>query len=122
MCVCVCVCACVRVCVCVTVAIAHWLAITHTCAQAFATQCTYYSTQFLVKAMEVCKIDRCGTRCPHHLDDDCDVGLHCAVQADGYWSQCVDCNATTYKASCKYWSPKIRAAADKVCHEQCPTA
>ena len=111
-----------RVCVCVTVAIAHWLAITHTCAQAFATQCTYYSTQFLVKAMEVCKIDRCGTRCPHHLDDDCDVGLHCAVQADGYWSQCVDCNATTYKASCKYWSPKIRAAADKVCHEQCPTA
>jgi hypothetical protein len=89
-------------------------------ATVFATQCAYYSVQFLVKAMEVCKINKCGTRCPHHVDTDCTAPQRCAVQAGGVWSQCVDCNATLFDEQCKYWSAPIRTAAEAICKETCP--
>lgn len=91
-------------------------------ATVFATQCQYYSTQFLVKAMQVCGIKKCGDRCPHHNDTDCTVPKRCAVQADGYWSQCVDCNATVFDVQCKYWSTGIVAAAEALCKETCPSS
>lgn len=87
----------------------------------FATQCNYYSTQFLVKTMQMCNITTCQQRCPHHVDTDCNGTKRCAVQADGYWSQCVDCNATVFDHDCSYWNPKINAAAETLCKEKCPT-
>ena len=89
-------------------------------ATVFATQCNYYSPQFLVKAMEVCGIKQCGTRCPHHVDTDCTEPNRCAVQAGGVWSQCIDCNATVFDVQCKSWSAGIKTAAEALCKETCP--
>jgi hypothetical protein len=87
----------------------------------FAKQCIYASETFLPKAMDKCGIEHCGTRCPHHVDADCVAPLRCAVQADGYYGECVDCDAKSFSKECAHWSPKIVDAAEKMCDEKCDT-
>jgi len=87
----------------------------------FAKQCIYASETFLPKAMDKCGIAHCGNRCPHHVDGDCVAPMRCAVQADGYYGECVDCDAHTFPKQCQSWSPKIVEAAEKMCEEKCPT-
>lgn len=92
----------------------------------FNATCNSMSETFLPKAMETCKMPHCADRCPHHdtdpaTDTDCVKPTQCAVQADGYYGQCIDCNASVFNTSCVWWSEQIREAAQTLCKESCPT-
>ena len=75
--------------------------------------CLFLAAATVVRADLICK-----------TDDDCDGDLHCAVQADGYYTQCVDCSADTFQQQCNSWSPAIVLAAqsscDATCDARCP--
>ena len=86
----------------------------------FAKQCVYMSETFLPHAEDTCGIEKCGDRCPHHKDTECDDPAVCVVQADGYYAQCIDCTESTFDANCKDWSQQIRAAAEIKCKLTCP--
>jgi len=84
----------------------------------FANECFYWTPSFLSAAEAKCGAT-CAGRCPDHTDAECPSGSICVVQADGNFDQCVDCTATTFQSTCKYWSEGILTAAEAACGEQC---
>jgi hypothetical protein len=45
----------------------------------------------------------------------------CVIQADGYYSQCIDCAVTSYQSQCQSWSTAILLEAELVCQvPSCP--
>jgi len=60
---------------------------------------------------------------PCKTADDCkDKSMkqpECVEQTGGDWSQCVDCDATAFQSSCKYWSPALLAPAEAACNLNC---
>jgi hypothetical protein len=47
----------------------------------------------------------------------------CAVEASGYYEQCVDCtDEDTFQAECESMSDDMKAAAEEKCGIQCDTS
>lgn len=60
-----------------------------------------------------------GGRCSDA--NSCPTGLECAVQADGGWSQCVDCaHKSVFQEDCVKLTENLRLAAIKQCKLPCP--
>jgi hypothetical protein len=87
-------------------------------AKLFAEECYYWTPDFLLAAEAKCQED-CTGRCPNHTDAECPAGQQCAVQADGYFDQCISCDATAFQNECKYWSEGICENAQDICHTPC---
>lgn len=85
---------------------------------AFDAKCQYMADDWVVAAQASCGLD-CTMRCPTHSDADCANGTVCVVQADGYYDQCIDCDADSFEQECRYWSDEIRSAAEEKCGLVC---
>jgi len=55
----------------------------------------------------------------HNAITGCALGLACATQADGYWSQCISCEDDSFPYACPYWGPQLLAAAESACQKTC---
>ena len=114
----------------------------------FNEQCIYWSEQMRTAAEAKCKLNctyaqqckgwspsirtaaaaKCGLPCTadsggacHAPDLPCPKPQSCVTQADGYYSQCIDCTSEQwFDNNCKYWSDQIRNAAEKACNLECP--
>jgi len=91
----------------------------------FQEECPYWNLVFQKAADDMCQ-STCAkapppqpTREPIACQPDCDNGRTCVVQADGYWAQCVACEAGSFKKECGYWSEKIRSVAEVTCSKTC---
>jgi len=83
------------------------------------------------EGMRDAAVEKCGRTCPFTTprpltsgcnDTDpelkCPGELKCVTQADGTWSQCVDCSKRFYK-DCQQLKDSMRLAAVKVCKRTC---
>jgi hypothetical protein len=51
----------------------------------FQANCAYWSEDILEAAEEACDISQCDAKVPTcAIDADCDAGLTCVVESDGY--------------------------------------
>ena len=50
-------------------------------------------------------------------NNDCNTGEICVTQADGYYSQCVNCSTDNFKNDCGYWGTEFKEAAVDACTE-----
>merc|ERR1711998_338730 len=72
---------------------------------------------------------KCGLTCPPsaekpqdlacNADADCDGDDVCVVESDGFFAQCVSCDATSFENSCGYWTDDIKTAAEAKCQLTC---
>jgi len=86
--------------------------------ESFDTECIYWSDALLLAAQDSCDLI-CPTRCPNHTDEECPSGEVCAVEASGYYEQCVDCDEDSFQNECISWSDDMKAAAEAKCGLQC---
>jgi hypothetical protein len=49
----------------------------------------------------------------------CEGAQVCVTQADGFWSQCVDCSKASFFDQCGYWSAEFLTAAETKCGLSC---
>jgi hypothetical protein len=52
-------------------------------------------------------------------DPACTTERTCVTQADGYWSQCIDCSAKVFQKECGYWGKALLEAAEETCNAKC---
>ena len=71
----------------------------------------------------------CGKNCPNTMCTADDSGMQCVddytcvIQADGGWSQCIDCtDKSQFKTDCSSWSETFQEAAEAACGYNCPSA
>uniref|UniRef100_A0A7S0A998 Uncharacterized protein n=1 Tax=Pyrodinium bahamense TaxID=73915 RepID=A0A7S0A998_9DINO len=97
----------------------------------FPYDCEWWDNELRAAAVEACSMP-CDAKpvviktlkqdqgpC-HASAAKCDSGLTCVTQADGYWSQCIDCASTSFPYACGYWSPQLLSAAEAACSAACP--
>jgi len=111
---------------CVTEEDGYWSQCVDCSASGFFKECDYWTKEFLPAAEKTC-----GAKCadkpitPKCMTDKkpgCKDNRTCVTQDDGYWSQCVACDATTFHKECGTWGPEFVKAAKKTCHHKCPTS
>lgn len=92
-------------------------------ATTYAQQCKGWSPSIRTAAAAKCGLPctaDSGGAC-HAPDLPCPKPQSCVTQADGYFSQCIDCTSEQwFDNNCKYWSDQIRNAAEKACNLECP--
>jgi hypothetical protein len=55
-------------------------------------------------------------------DPACSEERTCVTQADGYWSQCIDCSAEVFGKECGNWGKELLEAAEETCDAKCSAA
>jgi len=79
----------------------------------------------IISAMQLAKLLCLASLVTAHGSDTqacepaCASGATCITQADGFWSQCLDCSKTSFFEECSYWDKPFRAAAEGVCEVAC---
>jgi len=95
------------------------------CAEAtFFEECGYWSAELLEAAELKCELScskkpNTTSQCVTDKKPGCPSDRVCVTQADGYWSQCVDCKKKTFQSECSTWSKDLRRAAEHECETTC---
>jgi len=108
---------------CVTKEDGTWSQCTDCSQPQFSYDCKYWDADLRAAADKACH-----TSCTimtkdqgpcHNAVTGCALGLTCATQADGYWSQCISCEDDSFPYACPYWGPQLLAAAESACQKTC---
>ena len=85
---------------------------------AFEDSCAAWDDDLRAAAIQTCDENCPGTKC--NDDIPCATGTTCVTQADGHYSQCVDCGDTQqFQYDCPYWSEPFKEAAEAACDLTC---
>merc|ERR1739848_801614 len=81
-----------------------------------------------VGCTSICPDNQCSAPTPTPpqpsgtCDPACSAERTCVTQADGYWSQCVDCSAKVFQKECGFWGKALLSAAEEECSATCSGA
>jgi len=99
----------------------HWAQCVNCSAEQFALDCPYFwNANLTAAAEEICGQTCLGQRGSQCVSIGCDASrnLTC-VSSSETWSQCVDCEASTFQEDCGWWSEEMIAAAETTCSTIC---
>jgi len=82
-----------------------------------------------VGCSSICPDNQCAAPSPSpsptpsgSCDPACTKDRTCVTQADGYWSQCIDCSTRVFQKECGNWGKALLKAAEKTCDAKCAAA